>query len=264
MAQTEVTGATESEVEELREEFQGTRIERKYDVPFEVAYCLSRIGKQPEGYDGPDRYCQRRAMKLDDYDGHKFDTDAYAPSCLLHGGSNDAENHIDNLEDPATAAITHGVHAEDEHLRMDFSDAEQSLYDRIVEDWPEIYDWPSEDEDPARYLLLEKAATNVVRTERVEDYLDDEGEVRRLDRFSADGVLVGEEEDHQENPLATEYRLLIRQIQDTLAELGLTPKSRQHMDTMESAESKHDAVTEIASGALDGDHEYTPGEFTDG
>jgi len=260
MAQSEVTGATPHELAEMRVEHRSSPLYENHGVPFEVAYCLTEIGKQPDEYDGPTRHCQRRASKRDDYDGHRFDEAAYAPSCPFHGGDFSDNISDEDRPDPLTVAIQHGVYAEDEHLRMDFNDAEQTLYDSIVETWPEVYGWPSEDEDPARYLMLRKVATNVVRSERAEDYLDEEGEVHFAEVFDEDGVVVGEEP--EENALSREYRLLVDEIISMLKELGLTPKERQKMDTMEAEERQHDVVADVAQQALaDGDKDYDPTEF---
>lgn len=260
MAAGELTGATPDEVKSLQGEYYNTPLYEDHGIPFEVAYCLTAIGKQPDEYDGPQRFCQRRASKRDDYDGHPHDEAAYAPSCPFHGGTNDAENHNDNLIHPALAAIKHGVYAKDEHLMMDFDDDEQTLYDSIVEDWPKIYDWPSEDEDPARYRLLRIAARNIVREERASDYIDDEGEVYWRAEHDEAGVEI--DRNPEENPLSREYRLLWSEITNQLAELGLTPKAQQQMDKVESETNANDAIAEIAGDAIaDSDQEYDPAQF---
>jgi hypothetical protein len=142
---------------------------------------------------------------------------------------------------------------------MDFNDDEQELYDRIMEDWPEIYDWPDRSEDPARYRILRRVAVNEVRSLRQEDYLDDH-EVHVEEIPTEAGI----QEKEVENPLAREYRLLMSEVTDQMKELGLTPKERQKMDTLSAQENKEDAVSEIARDALnDGDNEYDPTEFDD-
>lgn len=263
MASTEVTGASKTELRSMRSDHRDSPLFQDHGIPFETAYCLTRIGKQPDDYGGPTRYCRRRASKKDGHEDDPYVEEAYAPSCPFHGGNNGDGGNPETLEHPGLANLKHGVHAEDQHLQMDFNEQEQALYDGIVEQWPDIYGWPSEDEDPARYLILRKVATNVVRSNRAEDYLDEEGEVRRLDRFSDDGVMIEEGTDHQENPLAREYRLLVSEIQGMLSELGLTPKARQQMDTMEAKENHSDAIADIANEALNGDeHDYDPDQFS--
>jgi hypothetical protein len=252
------------EVANMRVKYRSTPLYEENGIPFEVAYCLTRIGKQPDDYDGPTRYCKKRAAKDDNWDGERYAEGAFCPSCRFHGGRNHRDGTEQHLEDPRTVTLTHGLYAEDESLRMDFTDAEQALYDSIVEEWPDIYNWVSEDEDPARYLMLRKVASNTVRTLRAEDYIDSEGEVRITDVFNEEGMVIDPDGDHQENPLAREYRLLWSEITDQLAELGLTPKARQQMDTMEASESKNEALADIANEALEGDHEYDPSGFGEG
>lgn len=267
MAYGEVTGATAYELERMREEHKDSPLYKNHGVPFEVSYCLTRIGKQPSDYEGPERRCKRRALRRDpDHyeEEKKYCEAAYAPSCRFHGGDNalGGEKSKHHLEDPRTAGITHGHYAKDEHLMMDFDKHEQELYDQIVERWPEIYNWPAKDEDPARYRLLRRVAVNEVRALREEGILHEEGETISEPVFE-DGIQVGEKE--VENPIAREYRLLMKEVTNQLSELGLTPKSRQRMDTLEAEEEKKDAVSEIASKALQGDDtpEYDPKEFNE-
>jgi hypothetical protein len=263
MAAEELTGADPSELETLESEYYESRKYQKYGIPFEVAYCLNKIAKQPDWYDGPQRYCKRNAARLDDdeHDGEPEGPESYAVCCHTHGGhvTKHGKKSAHHLENPATAAITHGTYADDEHLKMDFNDDEQELYDRIMEDWPEIYDWPDRSEDPARYRILRRVAVNEVRSLRQEDYLDDH-EVHVEEIPTEAGI----QEKEVENPLAREYRLLMSEVTDQMKELGLTPKERQKMDTLSAQENKEDAVSEIARDALnDGDNEYDPTEFDD-
>lgn len=259
MASEEVTGATVSELRSKRGRHYNTSQYLDHGVDFEMAYCLVPIGKQPDEYEGPQRYCTKRASKVDDYNGHRFDDAAYHPRCKWHGGGHLNEGGYNENLDPL-ANIKHGLHATDEHLQMDYTDAEQKLHDGIVDGWPEAYGWPDREDDPARYLMLDKVATNVVRSVRAEDYIDEEGEIYLKPIFAEGAGQVGEED--TENPLAREYRLLLNQILDFLKELGLTPKERQKMDTLESQANKHDAVAEIAGTALDKDaHDYDPERF---
>lgn len=262
MAQGEVTGATPREVEVMREDYQSTTLSEKYDIPFEVAYCLAEIGKQPEEYDGPQRYCQNRAAKRDEWNGHAHVEKAYGACCNFHGGASADHGVSDNLENPKTVAIRHGAYAKDEHLQMDFNEAEQELYDSIMNDWPEIYKWPSESEDPARYRILRRVAVNEVRSIREEEYLDGQ-EVIMEPITNDDGQVVDERE--VENPLAREYRLLMSEVTNQMKELGLTPKERQKMDTLSAQEDKDDALSDIANDAIHGDdQEYDPDQFNEG
>ena len=258
MATGELTGATQSELRDMEREHLDSPLYKNHSIPFETAYCLNPIGKQPDDYDGPQRYCQRRAAKKDEdnYKGGEYTVDAYAACCPFHGGS--LEKRVRNLEHPGTAPIKHGADAQDKHLIMDFTDDEQELYHSIMEDWPEIYDWPARSEDPARYRILRRVAVNEVRALREEEYLDG-NEVVEVEDRDEQGVVMGTHD--EENPLAREYRLLMNEVTNQMKELGLTPKERQKMDTLESQADKDDALTEVASDALDGDEEYDPDQF---
>jgi hypothetical protein len=258
MAYGKVTGADEDELAEMEKEHFSSPLYQNHGIPFEVADCLNAIGKPPEDYDGPQRYCKNRAVKKDDYDGHRFDKAAYGYFCPFHGGVGETGD-ASRLDNPLTAGITHGAYADDKHLIMDFTDEEQNLYDRIMEDWPEIYDWPDRSEDPARYRILRRVATNEVRSIREEEHLDEVGEIYEKPIYDDQGVQVGIEE--VENPISREYRLLMSEVTDQMRELGLTPKERQKMDTLESQADKDDALTRVAGDALDGDEEYDPDQF---
>lgn len=270
MAAREISGADSEEISQLREDYYNSPMFEATGIPFDTAFCLNPIAKQPDHYDGGQRYCKRRAAikDPDDYEGTEKAAASRAVCCISHGG--DVEKHgakggemtKHHLEDPRTAAIKHGAHAEDEHLKMDFTEDEQELYDEIMEQWPEIYNWPDESEDPARYRILRRVAVNEVRAMREEDYIDNH-EVHNEPVYDDQGVEIGHKE--VENPLSREYRLLMSEVTDQMKELGLTPKERQKMDTLESEQSANDAVSEIASEALDsGDGEYDPDQFGDG
>lgn len=260
MASGEITGGTQEQIKSLEGKHYNSRFYEKHSIPFEVAYCLTEIGKQPDDYDGPQRYCRRQVTKRDNYEGDEYDEEAYSVACPFHGGDlkTVGENQAHNLENPCTAAIRHGAYAEDEHLKMDFDEHEQRLYDEIMEDWPEIYDWPPRSEDPARYRILRRVAVNEVRAIREEDYLDGM-EVVEIEDRDDQGIVMGTHD--EENPLSREYRLLMSEVTDQMKELGLTPKERQKMDTLESKADKDDKLTEIAGDALSGDGDYDPNQF---
>lgn len=270
MAKRELTGVHPDEVSTLQGQYYNTPLFEKTRVPFEVAYCLRKIAYQPEEYDGPQRICKSRASLLteeewnerydDEFPTHhnhdNWDRRMYAPQCKKHGRNVGTGNPENLCAD--TAAITHGIYAEDEHLQMDFDDAEQTLYDAIMEQWPEIYDWPAEGEDPARYEMLDMVATNVVRRRRAEDYLDEEGEVHFAAIYE-DGIEVGQEP--EENPVAGEYRLLIREITQLLKELGLTPKEQASLGAEKQSADALSTISDVAADALGGDHDYDPNRF---
>lgn len=264
MAAGELTGASPSELETLEGEYYNSPQYLNHGIPFELAYCLNPIARQPDEYDGPQRFCKRRAAKKDedDYEGESTDKAAFALCCHPHGGHVTKHGHEGEhtLENPLTVSITHGAYADDEHLKMDFDEDEQQLYDNIMENWPDIYDWPDRSEDPARYRILRRVAVNEVRALREEEYLDG-AETIEVEEYDENGVVMGTHD--EENPLAREYRLLMSEVTNQMRELGLTPKERQKMDTLESQAGKDDALKRVAGDALDGDEDYDPDQFND-
>lgn len=264
MAAGEITGATESEIGDLRDDYRGTPNDEA-GIPFETAYCLKTIGKQPDDYEGPTRYCQRRAAKLDadewreQYDDayDARDPRAYHAHCVFHGKSGSAdESHLP--DDPGLSNLKHGMYASDERLRKDFSEEDERLYEEILE-WADIYEFPPREEDPAAWKLLEKLAINEVRSMRGYLYLYDEGEIQLKDVYDEQGRIVGEEP--EENALATEYRLLQRSLLDIMKELGVTPKEQSKMSTAETEANAADRLASVAEEALSEDNEYDPDDF---
>lgn len=275
MASQEVTGGTAEDIDALREEFQGSPLQVKHGISFETAYCITPIPRQPEDYDGPQRYCQRRvgkftpdewALRWDD-DYQEYDERTYKPKCRFHGGSCNGLNG-DNLT-PGFANLKHGMYAEDWRLKEDFSEADQQMFDWILS-WADIYGWPPQEEDPARYDLLEQFAYDRVRTLRAEEWFEgvaegsDSGtqsEVEFRDVRDDQGVVVGEVP--VPNTLSEDLRLLRKELIDIMKELGLTPKSRGQMDLMDSKQSAAEAVGDLAAEALDSETEFDPEQFAD-
>lgn len=281
MAKLEVTGGTAQEIAELRHEFGSTRSSTRFGISFEAAYCLTAIGKQPDDYDGPQRYCTQRSARLtedewnEQYDDpfpetrHRdsFDDRAYHPSCRFHGRSCGNGANSDNLKPPGFANLRHGMYAEDWRLKEDFSDADTQMFDYIMS-WADIYGWPPQDDDPARYDLLEQFAYDRVRTLRAEEWFegvaegaDGQSEVEYREVRDDQGVVVGEVP--VPNTLSEDLRLLRKELLDLMREMGLTPKSRGEMDAMDSEASANDAIADITRQALGGDHEYDPSAFED-
>ena len=113
MAAGEVTGWTLEDISEKREEYKETPKYKEEGVDFETAYCLTRIGKQPDDYDGPTRYCGNHVKRTGGV-GHY--ATGYAPSCRFHGGTCNGQN-AENLTEKS--AMKHGMYATDEHLKED-------------------------------------------------------------------------------------------------------------------------------------------------
>ena len=126
MATTEVSGKTIEQLRHLRAEI--TEKPRAKSSDLEHCSCVAKIPRQPEDYEGPDRYC--------------FSTNLVGSSkrCKFHGGA--GHGNPENL-DPL-ANMKHGMNAARENLlsdmRKDGNEWQVELYDPIVEDWPAAYD----------------------------------------------------------------------------------------------------------------------------
>lgn len=264
MSAFEITGKTKVELEDLRrQKYYGSKMKAS-DVPFETAFCLTKIAHQPEWYQGPPRFCTKYAAKLREdewneaYPDEAYDRwqpKSYHSSCRFHGRE---QSGNEASLTPGQANLKHGMYATDERLREDFSEEDERLYEEILE-WAEIYDFPPREEDPASWKLLEKLAINEVRSVRGYLYLYDEGEIQLKDIYNEDGHVIGEEP--EENALATEYRLLQRSLLDIMKELGLTPKERSKLTSGETEANAADRLASVAEAALKDDKDYDPTEF---
>jgi hypothetical protein len=277
MARDQVTGASPLELDELWEEYQSLK-PCEEGLPFETYYCLAEC-RQPPEYTGPPRYCMMRPGRVSEEEWEEHYAEEYGEYDPYHrvGRYATCRKHLNVLYevDPfpdidrgkpweaILSNIQHGIYTEDEHLQMDFTDEEQERFDWIMETWPEAYDWPPRSQDPARYLILEKVATNVVRTDRGEEYLDDEGEITEIPIFTDEGVDTGETED-QENALAREYRLLVSEVNNMLAELNVTPKQQSRSGSVEKGANALEQIGEAVGDAIvNSDREYNPDDYGD-
>lgn len=239
MAQTEVTGASTKEIVELEDTYHDSPKYKREGVPFEDSYCLTRIGKQPDTYDGPTRFCKNRVSRGENGEHH--------PSCNFHGGSCKSGHHLQNLE--LLSALKHGMYATDEHLEAEFTEQDQKLYDYVMS-WADTYGWPTREEDPSRYDDLEAIALAKVRNVRAHKFILDEGELKRQEIYDENGNLIEKDSAHA---LSEDVRLKRKLITDLKRELGITPKARSRMDTDEKEASAMEQISEVASAAILGE-----------
>jgi hypothetical protein len=240
MASNEVTGKTERELEEIRKEFSQKPRSDLYD--FEDCYCLAKIPRQPEDYDGPTRYCASRNLN------HKTKT------CTFHGGA--GHPNPQNL-DPL-ANMKHGMNAKRENLIKDFSDADRELYDWIVEEWPEAYDVDLV-EDPLAEYEFHALAVEIVRAERGAGYVIGENEKGQKKIFGPDGSVHYEDVPHYLADMLQRQRKLIMRMEDNL---GISRKKRmqnqQAQDTTEVMKSFAEVGASLISNA---DADYDPDDW---
>lgn len=238
MASKGVSGKTEEELEEMRKEFSETNRSKHYD--FEECFCLAKIPKQPDDYDGPDRYCASRNLK-------KF------YRCKHHGGM--TLPRLDNLD--KLANMKHGMYATDEHLRRTMDDREEELYDWVLS-WPEVYGIDLES-DPSAAHDFQTLATEIVREARGKDYILRHGEIREKGVYLPDGTLVETEE--LPNSLSEVMGSQVRLIQKIKDSLGITRKQQMKDEKAESASDLMDDIVDVMGGLVDDRKGYDPDEF---
>lgn len=244
MAKQSVSGRTREELRELRQEYDG-------GDPFNKRYCLAKIPRQPDDYDGPPRFCVNR------------ETYEHGSNwlCPYHGGKTEVKPQ--NLE--KLAAMKHGMEATREHLIEDFDDKDQALYDWIIDSYPEAYDINIED-DPSAAYDLHRLAAEIVRAERGRGYLLDEGEVTESEKYTEDGALVRDENGDIVTEKSEHYLAGMMHRQDTKItklqrELGVTRKERQKADSTDDAVEAIKSFSQLGKEFLSrDDKDYDPDE----
>jgi len=251
MSSLEVTGWTQEEIERKRDSYQSSHIRS-----FEDYYCLIGIPKQPDGYQGPDRYCGKITKTGNDY-------------CKYHGGLSNPNPSLETLE--PLAPMKHGMYALDKHLKEDFSEKDQALYNWVTETFPQAYDISvEEDVDPASQYDIHQLALEIVRAERGEAYVLEEGEVTEQERYTDDGELIINEEGEVETEKSQHYltnmvRKQRNQIMQIEKHLGISRNQRLRRDDAESDREIMEGLADSLGGLIgDSDQEYNPEEFEDG
>jgi hypothetical protein len=250
MASDELTGWTKEEV--LRKEYKHPD---DHEFDFRRFYCLAEIPRQPPEYDGPPRFCGRYTIFKDEDERIRFNR------CRFHNGSGHADwesgiEAADGAGEGNVRAMEHGMYAEDENLKENWSDADETIYNKVM-GWAEDYGF--EEGDP-EYMQLESLAMSRVREMRSEKFLNEHGEVVEREQFNPE---TGEVQEWEEvHPLSDNLRLKKKTIITMMKELGLTPTSKSQIGESDAEASAAEAMAEVASSALDNDdHDYDPEQF---
>lgn len=239
MAFGEVTGGTLDDITALKYRYEQSPHYRRTGIPFEHAYCVTKIGKQPEDYDGPQRFCKRRAVK----DGK---------ACPFHGGSK--AGRVENLEKYAN--LKHSMYALPSTIYETLTEEETALYEWVFS-WPDVYGITFED-DPAAEHSFETLAIEVVRQARSSDYILANTEVTREGVYTPAGELLEQKE--VPNRLIKEHQSQIRLIETIKESLGITRKAQSKQETASTANSLMDSISGVL-GAMMNDVEYDPSLF---
>lgn len=249
MASQGVSGWTAEEVEEKRREYNEKYGDREDKRSFEERYCLARIPRQPDDYDGPQRYCAWN---------HVFEVGSEY-ICPAHGGA--GHGNPENLD--KLAAMKHGMKALRENLRRDFDDKDLAIYEWIVEQYPEAYGIDIES-SPADAYDIHRLACEIVRAERGRGYLISEGEVKEKEVRDEDGHIVTDKNGEVVTEKSEHYlaRMMDRQdskITEIEKELGISRKERLRRNENENATEVVKGLAEIGLDFIDRDEkEYDP------
>lgn len=249
MAKRELTGWSREELEKERFEYPDD-----HDVDFEDMYCLKEIIYQPDHYDGPTRYCKKYTKNKPDGSNYNH---CEVHICSENGGwEKGLEESDGEFEEGNSAAMKHGMYADDENLKENWSEADEKVYDKVM-GWAE--DFGFEEGSPA-HTQLESLAMSKVRELRSEKYLNENGEVVEREAWNPETEQLEEWEEVHE--LADHLRLKKKTILAMMKELGLTPKAQSQIGESEANANEADAIAEIANEALDDeDTEYDPDQF---
>lgn len=222
------------------------------DKDFDEHYCLSKIPRQPDDYDGPRRFCV------------SYNTRNVGDNwlCKHHGGakgsvigeprSEEEGKELDKKYNPAN--MKHGMKAARDNLVDDFDDKDLAIYDWVVDKFADAYDLDLEN-DPATALDMHRLATEVVRGERGRGVLLEEGEVKEEPIRDEDGVIVTDNQGNIKTEKSQHYLADMMHRQDNKItklekSLSITRKERLKRDSEQERTDLIKDFTEIGKGFL--------------
>ena len=243
MATEQVTGRTEAGLDDLRAEFNETTRSDLYD--FEDCFCLAKIPRQPEDYDGPKRYCVSRNVK---HNGR----------CKFHGGA--GHGNPETLDKYAN--LKHGMKATRkailDTMTRDGNEWQVELYEWVTEEWPKAYDIDL-DEDPNAEYEFHALALEIVRAERAEGWIFKEGEKGEKRVFAPTGEMYYDDVPHYLADMIQRQRKLIMSMEDNL---GISRKKRMQNQQAQDATDVMKSFAEVGASLIsDTEAEYDPDEW---
>jgi|AntRauTorcE11898_2_1112593.scaffolds.fasta_scaffold11629_1 hypothetical protein len=243
MATQSVSGKTEQELVEIRKDFDETPRSDLYD--FEDCFCLAKIPRQPEDYDGPIRYCLSRNVKKN-------------KRCKHHGGATTGNpERLDKY-----AALKHGMKATRQAIldtmTREGNEWQVELYEWVTEDWPEAYDVDTATDPNAEYEF-HALALEIIRAERAEGWIFKEGEKGQKRVFAPTGEMYFDDIPHYLADMMQRQRKLIMRMEDNL---GISRKARLKADTNTDAADLIKSFAEVGASLITkSDRQYDPDEF---
>ncbi|NUC72559.1 hypothetical protein HTZ84_09595 [Haloterrigena sp. SYSU A558-1] len=244
MATQSVSGKTKMELAEIRKEFEASPRSNHYD--FEDCYCLAKIPRQPEGYDGPARYCVKRHLDPD------------SKRCKFHGGV--GHGNPESLDKYAN--LKHGMKATRKALldtmTREGNEWQVELYEWVTEEWPEAYDVDTSTDPNAEYEF-HALALEIIRAERAEGWIFKEGEKGQKRVFSPSGEMYFDDIPHYLADMMQRQRKLIMRMEDNL---GISRKARLKADETNEAADLIKSFAEVGASLITkSDRAYDPDEF---
>lgn len=249
MALQKLTGKPNSELQEMRADFEGTEEE------FEETYCLAKIPNQPPEYAGLPRYCvAKNTMEV-----------GSAHRCPQHGGKTPEEN-VEEIKDLSPIGdMKHGLYATRENLIKKFSQKDRALYEWVVSTYDDAYNIDAESDPQAAYDL-HRLATEIVRAERGRGHMISEGEVNEDPVRDDEGRVVVNDEGEIETEKSQHYlaEMMYRQdnkITKLEKELGISRKERRKHEQGDDAIKALKDFSELGSAFLQREEtDYDPQE----
>ena len=243
MATAQVTGRTEAGLDDLRAEFNETKRADLYD--FEDCFCLAKIPRQPEDYDGPDRYCVSRNVKKNG-------------RCKFHGGA--GHGNPEKLDKYAN--LKHGMNATRQAIldtmTREGNEWQVELYEWVTEEWPTAYDIDLS-EDPNAEYEFHALALEIVRAERAEGWIFKEGEKGQKRVFAPTGEMYYDDVPHYLADMIQRQRKLIMSMEDNL---GISRKKRMQNEQAQDATDVMKSFAEVGASLIsDTDAGYDPDEW---
>ncbi|SEL18242.1 hypothetical protein [Haloferax larsenii] len=245
MAKQSVSGKTEEQLAEMRAEFEQKPRSEWYD--FEDCYCLAKIPRQPDDYDGPPRYCV------------STDLDYESKRCKYHGGAGHGNpQYLDKY-----ANLKHGMKATRKALldtmNREGNEWQVELYEWVTEEWPKAYDIDVESDPNAEYEF-HALALEIIRAERAEGWIFKEGEKGQKKIFGPDGSVHYEDVPHYLADMMQRQRKLIMRMEDNL---GISRKARLKAEETSDAADLIKSFAEVGASLITkSDKQYDPSEFS--
>jgi hypothetical protein len=175
--------------------------------------------------------------------------------CKFHGGASDGNPEtLDKY-----ASLTHSMKATRQAIldtmTREGNEWQVDLYEWVTEEWPEAYDIDL-DADPNAEYEFHALALEIIRAERAEGWIFEEGEKGSKKIFGPDGSVHYEDVPHYLADMIQRQRKLIMRMEDNL---GISRKKRLQNEQAQDATEVLKSFTAVGASLIsDADEEYDP------